>query len=156
MKTITKIILVILILALLVSGGLFLREQINLKQSEKQFDEIHDLINTGDGDDTPETPIAPMEKYGAIFEKNEDFIGWIKIDGTNIDYPVVYTPGNTEEYIHKSFEGNYAFAGTLFTDGNCMISPDRVSDNIIIYGHNMKNDSMFGMLDKYADKSFYE
>ena len=87
-----------------------------------------------------------------LYEKNNDLIGWLKIDNTNIDYPVMYTYG-LDYYLYKDFYKNYFKAGSLFIDKNNVINPRDI--NIIIHGHNMKNKTMFHDLINYKDENFY-
>lgn len=89
----------------------------------------------------------------ALHEANPDCIGWISIEGTVIDYPVMYRPEEENYYLHRDFYGSYASAGSLFVSELC--DPEG-SDNLIIYGHHMKNGSMFAALTNYKDKDFYE
>lgn len=86
-------------------------------------------------------------------KKNSDCIAWITIDGTVIDYPVMYSPGNPGYYLHRNFNGKKASGGTLFLSEICDID---TSDNLIIYGHNMKNGTMFAALTKYKSKPFWQ
>jgi sortase B len=83
---------------------------------------------------------------------NQDFFGWLSIPGTSIDYPVMYTPCDPEYYIDKDFNRSRDANGTLFLDGLCI--PEY--SNLILYGHNMKSGRMFGTLEKFKDKSYYE
>ena len=85
---------------------------------------------------------------------NEDkaFYGWIEIDDTVIDYPVMYTPYDPEKYLHTDFEGNYSESGCLFIDADCQAD----GHQYIIYGHHMFNGSMFGNLPKYEKEEYYE
>ena len=94
-----------------------------------------------------------LKKYAKLYEKNFDFIGWLTIDGTSVDYPVMYTPNNEEKYLRKNFDGDYALAGTLFIAKNS--DPVRPTTNILIYGHNMKDGSMFSDLLDYTDTDYY-
>lgn len=89
----------------------------------------------------------------ALHEKNPDCVAWITIEGTVIDYPVMYRPGQKNYYLHRDFNGNHASAGALFIAENC--DPDD-SDNVIIYGHHMNSGKMFAALNKYKKQSFYE
>lgn len=89
----------------------------------------------------------------SLQKKNSYCIAWISIPGTVIDYPVMHTPDNPGYYLHRNFYGKKASGGTLFLSEICDI--DR-SDNLIIYGHNMKNGTMFAALTKYKTKSFWE
>lgn len=87
-------------------------------------------------------------------EENEDTVGWITIEGTKIDYPVMYTPQDPEKYLHLGFDQKYSFAGLPFIDANCSLDPE--SDNLIIYAHNMLDGSMFRSLMKYEQKSYWQ
>lgn len=99
-------------------------------------------------------PLVMLDVMAALYQENEDIAGWLKIEDTVIDYPVVFTPDDPEEYLRKNFNGFYSISGTLFIDGNCEILPE--SDNIIIYGHNMRNGTMFSTLMSYKDQKFWE
>ena len=86
--------------------------------------------------------------------KNPDMVGWIKIEGTKIDYPLMYTPQDPEKYLHKNFNGDFSVGGLPFIDGSCSLDP--VSDNLLIYGHNMQNGTMFRALLSYEQESFWQ
>ncbi len=84
---------------------------------------------------------------------NEDLVAWIQIPGIGLDYPVVQGEDNNT-YLHQTYEKNYNFAGTIFIDYEN--KRDFSDCNTLVYGHNMKNGSMFGMLKKYrADETLY-
>ena len=112
---------------------------------------------------TPETAAVPaaaageiLPRYRALYEKNPDLIGWLRIDGTDIDLPVVQTPGDNEYYLRRGFDRFYAVGGTLFLDERCSVSADAPTANWLIYGHNMHDGSMFGQLVRYRDEDFYK
>ena len=86
-------------------------------------------------------------------EINSETVGWIKVQNTNIDYPVVQT-SNNEFYLNHSFDRSYNKAGWIFLDSRNAL--DNTDKNIIIYGHNRRNDSMFGTLKKVLNKEWYE
>lgn len=88
--------------------------------------------------------------------RNPDLIGWLRIDGTDIDLPVVQTPGDNEYYLRRGFDRFYAVGGTLFLDERCSVSADAPTANWLIYGHNMHDGSMFGQLVRYRDEDFYK
>lgn len=104
---------------------------------------------------------APMEE---IYSKNEDCIGWIKVDGMVIDYPVMQTMEDEQYYLNRDFEGNYSAYGCILADTDSTIGSgtkpndyadgSRPSTNIILHGHNMKNGTMFGSLDEYRSQAF--
>lgn len=86
----------------------------------------------------------------ALIAENADCIGWLSIDGTSISYPVMYTPSEPQKYLRRSFYGQYSQSGVPFLDGRC----STVGGNLIIYGHNMKNGTMFSDLKKYLNTDF--
>ena len=88
----------------------------------------------------------------ALHRENPDCIGWIQIEGTVIDYPVMYRPSEENYYLHRDFNGEYSANGCLFLSELC--NPD-TSDNLIIYGHHMNSGKMFAALDRYKDSAFY-
>ena len=81
-------------------------------------------------------------------------VGWILIEDTNIDYPVMQTPTDPNYYLKHNFEKNYTDYGCPFMQADC--DALRPSDNLIIYGHNMKDGSMFADLAKYGSKDFWQ
>ena len=101
----------------------------------------------------PTSPPVIHSGLLALHEKNPDCVAWITIEGTVIDYPVMYRPGQKNYYLHRDFNGHHASAGALFIAENC--DPDD-SDNVIIYGHHMNSGKMFAALNKYKKQSFYE
>jgi sortase, srtB family len=94
-----------------------------------------------------------LDEYKTLFEKNKKLIGWLKIDDTIIDYPVMQTSDN-KYYLEHNFNQEYDKNGSLFLDCSCSVYPR--STNLIIYGHHMKSGQMFGQLQKYAKESYYE
>lgn len=94
---------------------------------------------------------AKQSRYAVIAGQNPDFAGWLKIDRTVIDYPVMYTPEDVQYYIRRDFYGKESVSGTPFIGDHCNVD----SQGMIIYGHNMKNDTIFGALDEYADRDYW-
>lgn len=94
-----------------------------------------------------------LDDYKTLYEKNKKLIGWLKIDDTIIDYPVMQTSDN-KYYLEHNFNQEYDKNGSLFLDCSCSVYPR--STNLIIYGHHMKSGQMFGQLQKYAKESYYE
>lgn len=87
-------------------------------------------------------------------EQNPDMVGWIRIPDTKLDYPLMYTPDEPEKYLHLNFNGIFSVGGLPFIEDECSIDP--VSDNLLIYGHNMENGSHFRTLMRYDQKPFWE
>lgn len=89
--------------------------------------------------------------YVQLSGENPDYIGWLQLRDTVLDYPVMHTPDDPEKYLHTSFEGDYFYGGTPFVDHRCSAN----SDNLIIYGHNMTNGTMFRELFQYEDPDYW-
>lgn len=96
----------------------------------------------------------PLNKYKTLVGINPDIAGWISIEGTRIDYPVMLTDSDEEYYLHRDFYRDDAKSGLPFMDSRCDITGP--GSNTIIYGHNMKDGSMFADLTKYSSKKYYE
>ena len=94
-----------------------------------------------------------LEKYKKLFSQNKSLIGWIKIDDTNIDYPVMQTVNN-EYYLDHNYNQQYDKNGSIFLDKDCDIT--KPGTNMIIYGHHMKSGKMFGNLKLYSNKAYYD
>lgn len=93
--------------------------------------------------------IQAKRNLAPLFQDNSDCIGWICIEETNINYPVMHTPEEPQKYLKKDFYGNESSSGVPFMDYRCTLNT-----NIIIYGHNMKNGTMFADLKKYLNEEF--
>jgi sortase B len=131
-------------------------------QIEKQtevFEQIAEMVEKAP-EEPPipdDTPISEDEdilgKYKGLFLENADMAGWISIAGTTINYPVMQTPNEPDYYLGRSFNKSYSDLGTPYIQENCSITE---SDNLILYGHHIKGGRMFGALEDYKSKSFYE
>lgn len=97
-----------------------------------------------------------MPEMAELYAENNEIAGWIQIEGTKIDYPVMYTPDDGQFYLYRNFakEEDPTQEGCLFIDEHCTIDPR--STNLLIHGHNMKNGTMFHTLLNYKDESFYK
>ena len=94
-----------------------------------------------------------LDEYKTLYAKNNRLAGWLKIDGTKIDYPVMQTTDN-EYYLSHNYNQEKDNNGSLFLDCECQLYPQ--STNMIIYGHHMKSGNMFGNLQKYAKESYWK
>lgn len=96
--------------------------------------------------------IKISEKFQSLLQVNEDTVGWIKIEGTKIDYPVVKYTDN-DFYLHNDFEKKKSVAGCIFMDFRNSVLP--LDKNTILYGHNLKDASMFRDLVLYKNRDFF-
>lgn len=142
-----KIICMILLLALsvvfAVSAYFYISEYL---QDKEQLDELESIAQTAH-----DNAQNADNKYAELYAQNSDFMGWIRIDGTGIDYPVMQSKDDSDFYLKHNFSKEYSRFGLPYMQANCGLS----SDNIIIYGHNIKSKSMFNELTEYKDKAFY-
>ena len=132
-----------------VSSGFLIKHYIDSKKQAEMYD---NLIETVEKTDTEKDTMTYsqdksfLSDYQDLYLQNNDMVGWIKIEDTKINYPVMQSKDNPNFYLKHGFDKAY-------TDYGCPYIP---SDNLIIYGHNMKDSSMFSGLMKYTDKSFWE
>lgn len=144
-------------LLLTVSSGFLIKHYID---SEKQAEMYDNLIETVEKIDTEKDTMTYsqdksfLSDYQALYLQNNDMVGWIKIEDTKINYPVMQSKDNPNFYLKHGFDKSYTDYGCPYVQENCDV--DIPSDNLIIYGHNMKDSSMFSGLMKYKDKSFWE
>ncbi len=143
-----RIIRLIALIALIVSVGFLAFYTVDGIRSKSTGDRLQSLKNAEASASIPDV----LPEYEALYAENSDTIGWLKIDGTGIDNVVMYAPDEIDKYLHTDFYGSYSYRGCLFVDEYCDILS---SDNIIIYGHNMKDYSMFGSLMYYVSEDFY-
>ena len=91
-------------------------------------------------------------KWAQLLEKNSDVVGWILLSALDLSYPVLQGEDN-EKYLHRSISGEYLYAGSIFLDSKC--SRSFRAYNTILYGHNMRDGSMFARLKDYRDPEVY-
>ncbi|MCD7856389.1 MAG: class B sortase [Clostridiales bacterium] len=115
--------------------------------SGNETDEIYAQTKESEETDAVVTP-----GLLALHEENPDCIGWISIEGTMIDYPVMYHPEKENYYLKRNFYGNYSANGSIFLSELC--DPE-TGGNLIIYGHHMSSGAMFAALDNYKKQDFY-
>ncbi len=97
--------------------------------------------------------LTVLPEYETLYNKNKKLIGWLKIDDTNIDYPVMQT-ANNEYYLDHNFNQEYDKNGSIFMDASCDVV--HRSTNLILYGHHMKSGKMFGNLNSYSSQEYCE
>lgn len=120
------------------------REVVSIQGQEEHF------ANQSKPNVTDEKQI--LHQYSALYERNPDLIGWIHIEGTVINYPVMQNKEKEEFYLLRDFDKEKDINGLPFMDVRCDASKDA---NLILYGHNMKNGSMFSALMNYVEEEYY-
>ena len=109
---------------------------------------------TGSSVPTETTGTTILPEYAALYLQNKDMVGWIEIEGTKLNYPVLQTPDYKDFYLKRDFNKETSNHGAIYVQENCDVWTP--SDNVVIYGHNMKDGSMFATLLKYKKQSYWE
>ena len=135
-----KIINIVLIVAIIFSLYKVISKVMDYKESENTYEKIQEVKNNND-------------KFSEeLIKINEDYKMWIEVPNTNIDYPVVQGKDN-DFYLNHDFNKKESSSGAIFVDYKNNIDKDK---NIIIYGHNMRNKSMFQNIMKFKDEAFWK
>ena len=117
----------------------------------KSYKEAKDTYEKIKKDNVKKTNGDRTIDFDKLRAKNPDIVGWVYAKGTGIDYPIVQGKDN-EEYLHMDYNKKKSSSGTIFLDHGC--DKSFISDNNIIYGHHMKNGTMFAKLLKFREESF--
>lgn len=183
-KIVLSVLTVIFAAVFLVSAGFLVDYFIKSRKQKSQYDDLSSLVqqvqqeqtkkpvnNTGTNNngsqkeepDEPQyvdaldiigRPIKILREYAAVYEKNNDMVGWIRIEGTKIDYPVMQSREWVNFYLTRNFYKETSKHGAIYL--NEMADPRIPSDNQTIYGHRMADGSMFAALHDYKSKKFYD
>lgn len=151
-------ILVFLLSVITILCGFKIHSELSARNREKQaFDEIASLVSANENDrnkSEDEVHVEPIiekkRNLEALLKLNGECIGWIYIPGTSVNYPVMHTPDNQQKYLRRDFYGNYSQSGVPFLDARCNLT----DTNLIIYGHNMRNGTMFSDVKNYVNADF--
>jgi len=161
-----RLALLLLAAVLLVSGGLLGRDLLRARGEREAYQalaqRVHEMRRpspAGEGREPFSELDAPREEalqeeapspYELLAQENPDLAGWLSIEDTAVDYPVMWTPSEPEYYLRRAFDKSRAVSGSLFIGEGC--APDGA--HVIIYGHNMRDGSMFGSLSGYAEEDY--
>ena len=162
MKKKICIILIVVFVALFSTSAYFIFDHYRQEaQQAELYDSLADMVDcAADTEEEPAEPVLYTEEktvlpeLAELYQQNGDLAGWIRIEDTNINYPVMHTPDNPDFYLKHGFDKEYSDYGCPYVQENCDVKLP--SDNVIIYGHHIKGGRMFGVLENYKDKEFYE
>lgn len=178
-KVLFTVILCLLFTIFLISAIVLISYFIQSKQSQATYNELAAIVDAvrstapTEADDiagsetvaTPPSPfvevadptgntISVLREYAPAYQLNSHMVGWLTIDGTNINYPVVQTPDSADYYLRRDFYGNRDTHGCIYAAEICDINTP--SDNITLYGHRMRDGTMFAELSNYSSKEFWQ
>lgn len=146
------------LLVLIAAAAVGIIYSVNRRQRENAYKELasqmteDDSTQTEDSGDQHEGPEIPID-FETLREQNPDVYAWIHIDDTQVDYPVLQSPGDDDYYLDHTFEGDEGLPGALYTQYS--YNPDPFEDSVtVIYGHNMRDNSFFGGLSEYLGEDF--
>lgn len=159
--------LTFLLLAVCVLSGVMIWRELSGRQKDiDNFNYLAELVTPEDSGPEPPADAGGGAAQGdegdgagdlphvrdltPLFEQNGECVGWVCIPDTGLDYPVMYTPEDPQKYLRLNFYGEYSVSGVPFLDGRC----GAASDNLIIYGHDMRNGTMFGSLKQYTGQDY--
>ncbi len=134
-----KILVIVFILTIIILSGYLIYEKVNWKVNKDIYENINGTTN--------------IDKVIALQQENTDVKGWIQIDDTIINYPILQTTNN-EYYLNHNYKRKNSKYGSIFLKDKCDLLNN--NSNLIIYGHNMKDEQMFNTLLKYENKNFYD
>lgn len=151
------ICLLIAIGVFLFAGYKLVSALLEYKQADDEYDNLKKVADitypdTSDTDDSSEEDPGPVIDFASLKAVNEDVIGWLVVDALDISYPIMQSEDN-DYYLHRTTEKTYNFAGSIFLDYEN--DSDFRDCNSIIYGHNMRNGSMFGTLKQFRNADIY-
>lgn len=141
-RWICDILLFLCFTAIAFFAGKILINQWKYKKAQKEYDTLQKAVQT-----------EKSINWKKLKRINKDIVAWMKVPGTKVSYPIVQGKDNST-YLHRTFHKKYNPSGCIFLDYKC--KKDFMSDNNVIYGHHMRDGSMFATFVKYKNRSFWK
>lgn len=162
MKRLIPMIMAAAFAAIFLYSGIMLHQsRIEQTETEAAFSSVADLVLKEPGQsvtepmpsaENPTVPMTAREKYAEVYAANDDLVGWISIDGTAINYPVMQSIDRPNYYLRRGFDREYSRHGVPYIQEDCIVDS---SENLIIYGHHMNDGSVFAELCSYKSRDFW-
>lgn len=172
-KVLFTVTILLLVVAFGVSAFMIGNYVLEGKEQEEKYNELSQIVANAqtetqtDETDDETTPQETLDRsvafkdengklicYKEIYEMNNDTVGWLKMEGSKLDYPVMQTPDDPNYYLYRDFEKKNSTRGSVYAWGEADI--EEPSDNITIFGHNMADGSMFAALNAYTSKTAWD
>ena len=147
---IRKIMIIIFLILLIVSTVEIVKWYMSNQENKNIQEEISQAITINEAE--KEEKLKYTVDFNLLKEKNSDVVAWLKVEGTDVEYAVVKT-NNNDYYINHNFEKQYNKAGWIFADYKNKL--DGTDKNLVIYGHNRRNGSMFSSLKNILNEQWY-
>ncbi|MDM0488396.1 class B sortase [Clostridium perfringens] len=150
---IKKILSLILLIIIFFCAMKIYQKRLGYYTDSRDYDNLRALSPLSDSsiNKNPEEHNQDAESEKNLKNINPDYRFWIKVEGTNIDFPVVQGEDN-DFYLHHNFNKEKSFSGSIFVDSENNLSDD---SNIVVYGHNMRNDTMFAQIKHFKNENFF-
>lgn len=149
-KAIYRLTIILLIGILLVSSYFVLRDYKEDKEQNQIFKELQNIVE--ESIEITEKKEENMDLQ-RLYELNSDFVGWLKIEDSNINYPIMQSKDRPNYYLNRNFYKKYSSNGTPYIAENCDL---KKSNNLIIYGHHINGKRVFGELENYKREDYYK
>lgn len=143
--------IMLLISSILISSYFIYKELKENKKQENNFEELIEIVEQTNPEDKEQ--VETVINIDNLYAINSDIVGWLRINDTTINYPIMQIKSNPNYYLHRDFYKKYSSYGTPYMSEECNIN---TSDNLVIYGHHMNHKKVFGALENYKSKEFYE
>lgn len=150
-KPVFKIIFWIFLVLTIISGIVVLIDLVRIYQEEKFWEDVRELKETGYVSDSEWAIEDILPEYQELYKRNQDTVGWLKMDGARIDTPIMQTKETPEYYLRRNFDKEDYSGGTPFIDYRCSVFPRR-SFNLILYGHYSNGDRLFRRILDYSSE----
>ncbi len=160
-KTVRRTILMLSCITSIVVAGIFGVEIYAEHKSSTNMKKVQQMaqvsvynastVKAAEPDEEENSNLVTL-KMEYLKKKNSDLKGWLRINGTSVDYPIMYTEGDNDYYLEHDFFRNSDRNGLLVLDKRC--TPDLTGNHILIHGHNMKSGAIFGTLKYYKDETY--
>lgn len=149
------VISIVCVLAALICVAIGIYQYVQQQTAGEEYKEIREEVKTQDPKEEPEAaPVNIPIDFASLQAQNPDVYAWITVPGTNIDYPILQSASDNSYYLTHTIDGTESPEGSIFTEN--YNSKDFEDPNTVIYGHNMKNGSMFQNLHNYQDRDFFD
>lgn len=171
-KIIYTVVIVILLIIFSVSAIYVGRYFYEANQQQSEYDDLAAIVESIQNESRPQDSTTPVNRgadedgetgpkelvilpeYQALYEMNSDLVGWLKIEGTRINYPVMQTPNEKDYYLYRNFNKIKSSRGCIYVREECDVF--QPSDNLTLYGHHMVDGSMFAGLWEYQRQAYWE
>ncbi len=165
-KNSKKYVLILIALLVVIAASLFLifKDNFNRKNATETFDEMAENVNDVEPEESEETTDSPYSNLGieipeknldweALHKENEDIYAWITVTDTTVDYPVLQHPTDNEYYLNNNIDGTAGYPGCIYTEN--YNAKDFSDSNTVLYGHNLKDKTMFSSLHNFEDEETF-